>query len=129
MSMGCPKNGLVLASLTSSVPREAFSSDAEPAAIQVGLLPGAFDLRKLIRGAPTGYDKPPDPQRFGANVFYYYGRGGGGVAYPDMYFFNLNGRALQIVFDGPYGGGSNSPTDKIQAVDKVILSSFRKRPR
>jgi hypothetical protein len=126
---GFSKDGLLLATLSSSVQREAFSSDREPAVVQVGLLSGAFDLQKLIREAPTGYDTPPAPQRFGANVFYYYGRGGGGVAYPDMYYFNLNGRALRIVFDGPYRGGSNSPTEQIQAVEKGILSSFRARLR
>jgi hypothetical protein len=114
-----------LAALISSEPREAFSADKQPAAIQLCLLPGAFDLRKLIRDAPTGYDTPPRPKGYGANIFYYYGRGGGGVAYPDMYYFNLGGRTLRIVFDGPYRGDSNSPTDKTQAMAKMILSSFR----
>src|SRR5579863_5926031 len=69
---GFPKDGQLLATLTSSEPREEDSSDKEPAAIQVCLLPGAFDLEKLIRDAPTGYVTPPTPQRYGANVFYYY---------------------------------------------------------
>jgi hypothetical protein len=107
--------------------REASDSDREPADVQVCLLPGAFDLQKLIREAPTGYETPPTPQLYGANVFYYYGRGGGGVAYPDVYYFNVDGHALRIVFDGPYRD-SNSPTDKTRAIEKVILSSFRTIP-
>ena len=87
------KEGQLLATLISSEPREAFSDDKEAAAIQVCLLPGAFDLQDLIRDAPTGYDTPPTRRRYGANVFYDYGGGGGGVAYPDTYYFSLDGRA------------------------------------
>jgi hypothetical protein len=107
-----PKESQLLATLISSKPRKAFSDDKEPAAVQVSPLPGVFDLQKLIRDAPTGYDTPPTPKQFGANVFYYYGLGGGGVAYPDMYYFNLDGRALRILFEGPYLGDSKSPNDE-----------------
>ena len=124
-----PKDGRLLAKLTSSELRQADSSDKGHADIQVRLLPGAFDLEKLMRDAPTGEVRPPAPQRYGANIFYYYGRGGGGVAYPDIYYFNLAGHALQIVFDGPYSGDSNSPSAKTQAVEKVILSGFRATSR
>ena len=123
--LGFPKEGQVVAILISSQPRKAFFDDKEPAAVQICLLPGAFDLKKLIREAPTGYDTPPAPKRYGAHVFYYYGPGGGGVAYPDMYYFNLDGRALRIVFDGPYPGDSKSPTRETHMVEQLILSSFR----
>jgi hypothetical protein len=119
----------ILAVLISSEPREASSGDNERAAITVCLLPGVFDLQKLISDAPTGYDTPPTPKRYGANVFYYYGRGGGGVVYPDTYYFNLRGRTLQIMFDGPYRGYSQSPTGNTQTVEQVMLSSFRAAPR
>jgi hypothetical protein len=42
--------------------------------------------------------------RFGANIFYYYGAGGGGVAYPDCYYFDLHGTP---------------------ALEKLILASFK----
>jgi hypothetical protein len=50
-------------------------------------------------------------------------RGGGGVAYPDRYYFNLRGRALEMI-DGPHPGNSNSPTDETRRIEKMILSSF-----
>src|SRR5262245_44744338 len=43
----------------------------------------------------------PTRVRFGEYIFYYYGRGGGGVSYPDEYFYNLDGYILEIMFDGP----------------------------
>lgn len=97
--------------------------------MRVYLLSGAFGLQSLVKDAPTGYDTPPTPADYGANVFYYYGAGGGGVAYPDMYYFDLHGRALQLVFDGPYRGDDNSPNAKTQAIEKLILSSFKAAPR
>ncbi|MBV9266942.1 MAG: hypothetical protein JO061_12305 [Acidobacteriaceae bacterium] len=87
-----------------------------------------FDLKRLVSDAPPGYDTPPTPKRYGPNVFYYYGAGGGGVAYPDIYYFNLHGRALRIVFDGPYSGADKSPNAEAQAIEKVILSSFKAGP-
>jgi hypothetical protein len=89
------------------------------------LLPGAFNLRKLIPDAPTGYDTPPRPRHFGANIFYYYGPGGGGVAYPDPYYFNLHNRALELIFDGPFPADDKSPNAATQAIEKIILSSFK----
>jgi hypothetical protein len=121
-----PTDRQILATLISSEPLHADSDDKEPATIKIYLLPGVFSLKRLISGAPTGYDTPPAPKHFGANVFYYYGAGGGGVAYPDMYYFNLRGRALQIVFDGPYPGNDKSPNAETQAVEKVILLSFNR---
>jgi hypothetical protein len=45
-------------------------------------------------------DEQPTIVKVGENVFYYYGRGGGGVPYPDEYFYNLDGNILGISFDG-----------------------------
>jgi hypothetical protein len=65
---------------------------------------------------------------FGGSTFYYYGRGGGGVAYPDEYFYNLDGNILAIAFDGPYPAHDNSPTAKTKEMEKKILGSFRRVP-
>src|ERR1700675_46615 len=43
-----------------------------------------FNLESFVAGAPTGIEDPPEPKQFGAQTFYYYGPGGGGVAYPDQ---------------------------------------------
>ncbi len=40
--------------------------------------------------------------------FYYIGAGGGGVSYPDSFFYNLGGYILLIEFDGPYPPNSKS---------------------
>lgn len=61
-----------------------------------------FDLESFVSGAPTGIESPPERREFGTETFYYYGPGGGGVDYPDQYFFNLKGKTLLIAFDGPY---------------------------
>jgi hypothetical protein len=119
----------LLATLISNELRQAHADDEELADLRIYLLPGMFDLKRLVREAPTGYETPPRPGHYGANVFYYYGPGGGGVAYPDKYCFNLSGRALQLVFNGPYPGTSESPTTETQAIEKIILSSFKAAPR
>ena len=122
------KDRQILATLISGEPRKANSDDKEPAALRIYLFSDLFDLQMLVRDAPTGYDTPPAPARYGVNVFYHYGAGGGGVAYPDSYYFNLHGRVLELEFDGPYPGNDKSPNAQTQAVEKVILSSF-KAPR
>lgn len=124
-----PRDRQTLARLSSSELRQADWDEKGPARVGLYLLPGVFDLKRLVKDAPTGYDTPPTPKHYGANVFYYYGAGGGGVAYPDKYYFNLRGRALQIVFDGPYAGDDKSPNAETQADEKVILSSFKAAPR
>ena len=53
----------------------------------------AFDLENLINiAAPTGNTFRPERIDVGRFTFYYYGAGGGGAEYPDVYFFNLNGK-------------------------------------
>jgi hypothetical protein len=117
-----------LAILVSSELRQAFEDDKAHADIGIYLLPGAFNLSRLIPEAPTGVISPPTRRHYGPNVFYYYGAGGGGVAYPDRYYFNLRGRDLQIVFNGQYSN-SKSPNAETQADEKIILSSFKAAPR
>jgi hypothetical protein len=74
--------------------------------------------------APTGFDSPPEPQRIGQNTFYYYGTGGGGVSYPDGYYFNLHGKILAIDFDGPYEN-DKTPTPETNQMEQKVLASFR----
>jgi hypothetical protein len=69
--------------------------------IGVCVLEKDFQTDALIKMAPTGIESPPEPRRMGQNTFYYYGPGGGGVSYPDGYYFNLRGKILVIDFDGP----------------------------
>ena len=88
------------------------------------VLDDVFQTSNLVRMAPTGYETPPDRVRIGKNTFYYYGPGGGGVAYPDGYFFNLRGKILVIYFDGPYEN-EKTPTPATKKMEQKLLASFR----
>jgi hypothetical protein len=86
-----------------------------------------FDLQNLVQiAAPTGNTFPPEAVRVGANTFYYYGAGGGGAEYPDVYFFDLNGRTLEFYFSGPYLDGRH-PSEETKKLEPEILSTFRMR--
>lgn len=115
-----------LATLLSTVPRKAAIHDTAGASIEVWRLPSHFDLQRLTSDAPTGVIDPPTPMHFGANTFYYYGAGGGGVAYPDRYYFNLHGVTLELLFFGPFEG--KSPDEQTQAMEQLLLSSFHAAP-
>ena len=83
-----------------------------------------FRLSALVPSAPTGIEAPPEALRIGENIFYYYGPGGGGVAYMDQYFFDLHGKLLSIDFDGPYEG-DKTPTAETKKMERKVLASFR----
>jgi hypothetical protein len=95
------------------------------ATIGVCVLDWAFAEANLLRMAPTGIEAPPEEVEIGRHTSYYYGAGGGGVSYPDMYFFNLRGRVLLIEFYGPYDGRSKSPTDETKQMESKLLATFR----
>jgi hypothetical protein len=78
------------------------------------------NLRKL-HSRP---DEPPTMVKVGKNTFYYYGRGSGGVSYPDEYFYNLDGNILEIGFDGPYPPNDNSPKAETKEMEKKVLESY-----
>ena len=83
------------------------------------MLDEEFQPDALIRMAPTGIESPPEPQRMGQNMFYYYGPGGGGVSYPDGYYFNLRGKILVIDFDGPYEN-DKTPTPETKKMEQKV---------
>lgn len=88
------------------------------------MLGEAFRPSALVRMAPTGIESPPEPVHAGKNIFYYYGPGGGGVAYPDGYYFNLRGKILVIDFDGPYEN-DKTPTPETKKIERKVLATFR----
>jgi hypothetical protein len=92
--------------------------------IGVCVLNKAFRLSTLQTIAPTEIDSPPEPVRIGKNTFYYYGPGGGGVSYPDGYYFNLHGKILLIYFDGPYEM-DKTPTPETKKLERKVLATFR----
>jgi hypothetical protein len=74
--------------------------------------------------AHTGWVKP-DRIQIGKLTFYYYGVGGGGVAYPDDYFYDLGGAILEISFDGPYPTNSKTPSVATKQMERRVLESLR----
>ncbi len=105
--------------------REAkLRNEVTKAEIGVCVLPDAFRLSALQTMAPTGIDSPPGSIRIGNHTFYYYGPGGGGVSYPDGYYYNLRGKILVIDFDGPYEN-DNTPTPETKKMETKVLASFR----
>ena len=94
------------------------------AKIGVCVLDEVFQTASLVEMAPTGIDSPPEPVRIGKNTFYYYGPGGGGVDYPDGYYYNLRGKILVIDFDGPYEN-DKTPTPATKKMEQKVLASFR----
>ncbi len=115
----------VIAQFESAELRRATEEDRARAAIFLSFSKVSFNLQNFISDAPTGVERPPSPVRFGALTFFYYGPGGGGVAYDDIYYFNLHNRTLRIVFDGPFDGHSKSPSEKTQQIESAILASFK----
>lgn len=84
-----------------------------------------FDLQGIRqRFAPTGNLDLPELAMAGPNTFYFYGPGGGGVSYPDNYFYNQNGKILIIGFDGPYIN-DKTPSDETKQLEPKILSTLR----
>lgn len=84
-----------------------------------------FNLQDIKqRFAPTGNESFPEQVTAGQNTFYFYGAGGGGVSYPDYYFYNLNGKILIVAFDGPYIN-DKTPSQEIKQLEPQILSTFK----
>ena len=94
------------------------------AGIVVYLRTEPFDLEGLVKEAPMGSESPPEPTSFGNQTFYYYGPGGGGVCYPDTFYYNLNGKALSISFQGPCVG-DKTPTPATKKIEEKLLLTFR----
>ena len=99
------------------------SQDA--ASIHVTVDRRRFSMENLMQ-LHSRADEEPTIVKVGEIVFYYYGRGGGGVSYPDEYFYNLDGNILGIKFDGPYPPHDNSPTPRTKAMERKVLESFRR---
>lgn len=86
-----------------------------------------FHLERFVTNAPTGVMEPPESVEIGGRTFYYYGPGGGGVDYPDRYFFNLRGKTLYITFDGPYID-DKTPPPETKLMERKLLATFRLLP-
>ncbi len=84
---------------------------------------GTFTIPFINKFQPTGPDAPT-VVHVGDNQFYFYGPGGGGVAYADQYFFNANGRLVVIDFS-EVDQQDRSPSASTQQLEQQILSTFK----
>jgi hypothetical protein len=62
--------------------------------------------------------------QIGKHTFYYYRVGGGGVAYPDSFFYDLHGKILLIEFDGPYPPTDKTPSKQTKQMEIEVLKTL-----
>jgi hypothetical protein len=111
---------------TKPTPAEGASADNEKVAtIDIFAYGMPFRADDLTRFAPMGMDDYP-PQRIPAahGDFYYYGPGGGGVQYPDDFYFGIHGHTFSISFSGPYST-DKTPDAVTKRIEPRVLASFR----
>ena len=102
------------------------NEDETDATINVIAYGTSIHLSDLSSLAPTGWqDVPPERVPTMHQEFYYYGPGGGGVAYPDSYYFGLRGRTFSIQFFSP-SDGHKTPAAATKQIEPKVLASFRR---
>jgi hypothetical protein len=101
------------------------AQEPEVASIDVFAYGVPFQPEALTRFAPTGMEDH-SPQHIPAahGDFYYYGPGGGGVEYPDDFYFGIRGRTFSISFSGPYST-DKTPDPETKRIEPEVLASFR----
>lgn len=115
---------------TKPTPMEG-ASEPDVAAIYIFGFQIPFQPDSLTKFAPTGdEDNPPKHIHAAHKDFYYYGAGGGGVFYPDAFYFGLNSQLFSIDFEGPYTCPQpycalKSPNATTQKIEPQVLASFR----
>jgi hypothetical protein len=104
----------------------AGDDDVTVAEIEVFAYSEPFHPESLAKFAPTGMeDSPAKRIHEPYEDFYYYGAGGGGVNYPDVYYFGMSGRMFSIEFDGPYRY-DKTPDEVTKRIEPQVLASFRR---
>ena len=97
--------------------------DEEAASIDTFAYGIPFRPEDLTRFASPGDEDPPQPIHALHGNFYYYGRGGGGVDYPDTFYFGLPSRTFSIVFNGLYFR-SNIPDPETKRIEPEVHATF-----
>jgi len=93
------------------------------AALCVNVGDEMWDLEAMSKSAPTGQEGPPQPKIIEGQVFYYYGPGGGGVCYPDQFFYDLKGKPLYLAFTGCID--DKTPPPETKDIEQKVLATFR----
>lgn len=82
-----------------------------------------FHPQDLAQFAPTDGMRP-QLIRAAHRDFYLFGPGGGGVQYPDSFYFAIRGRTFSIDFYGPYSN-DKTPNFVTKKIEPQVLASFR----
>jgi hypothetical protein len=102
----------------------AIAEDPMTATIHIFAYGIPFRPEDLTKFAPTGgEDTPPQHIQAAHGEFYYYGPGGGGVGYPDAFYFGIRGRTFSIEFVGPYSR-DKTPDAETKEIEPEVLASF-----
>lgn len=102
------------------------SADPDVATIDVYDEGYPFRLEDLIKFSPIGDVDNAPPLIHAAHAdFYYCGPGGGGVNYPDDFFFGIRGDTFSISFYGPYKD-DKTPDGETKRIEPEVLASFRR---
>lgn len=101
----------------------AIADDEKVATINVFAFGTPFRPEDLTKRAPTGETDPPQHVQAAHGEFYYYGPGGGGVEYPDVFYFGVRGRTFSIEFFGPYSG-EKTPNPETKRIEPEVLATF-----
>lgn len=105
-------------------PSRVDSTDPDVATIEVYDEGFPFRVADLIRFSPIGDDNAPPLIHTAHADFYYCGPGGGGVTYPDNFYFGIRGRTFSIIFYGPYKD-DKTPDAETKRIEPEVLASFR----
>lgn len=117
-----------IARLTTKPSPSQGATAEDPNTATIDVLAYGIPLRPddLTRFAPNGYEDIPPRHIHAAHAeFYYYGAGGGGTDYPDVFYFGIRGRTFAIEFVGPYSQRGKSPDTETTAIEPEVLASFR----
>ena len=104
-------------------------ADIEPLCVSVFVVHHRLTMAYVMRNfGPTGLqDTPPKSKVFAGKKFYNYGRGGGGVDYPDEFITPSKDGFVVFLFYGPGVLPEVWPGEEILGLEKVVLSSVRTR--
>ena len=103
--------------------------DIEPLCVSVFVVHHRLTMAYVMRNfAPMGFqDIPPKSKVFAGKKFYNYGRGGGGVDYPDEFITPSKDGFVVFFSYGTWDCLGPWPTSEMLGLEKVVLSSLETR--
>lgn len=87
----------------------------------------SFSVTRIAQDYVVNGPDMPTQQIYGTNTWYDFSGGGGGVLYNDDFYYDLNGKLLQVSVLGPYSSDSTSQYfnhPDASAIESGMLASF-----